>query len=212
MIPFVVPRLIASPSNLEEALTLLSLCDCLRLDHQWPASPSRTPASVWLGHADSKLFVLAYLPDAEIWSTASEHNQKMWELGDVFEAFLQAEGHVEYVEMHVTPSNYRLQLRFPDREGVSRVRAREAFEEFVLPEGTFSSETAIRPEDWVVFASIPSSVIFAAKKDLSGKKCKFSFCRFDYDAGGGEPVHSSTSDYKELDFHRIEEWGMLQFE
>lgn len=212
MSAFQVLKLLASPRNLEEALGVLPGPSFLTLNHQWPAEPVRKPATVWLGHADSKLFVLAYLPDAQIWSTASGHNQKMWELGDVFEMFLQAEGHVEYVEMHVTPSNYRLQLRFPDRDGVARVRAGEVFEEFVLPEGSFSSETAIRTEDWVVFAEIPSSVIFGAKKDLSGKKCKFSFCRFDYDADGSEPVHSSTSDYKELDFHQIEEWRTLVFE
>ena len=212
MSAFQVLRLLSAPANLEEALGVLPGPSFLSLSHQWPSESARTSATAWLGHADSKLFVLAYLPDAQIWSTASGHNQKMWELGDVFEMFFQAEGHAEYVEMHVTPSNYRLQLRFPDRNSVVRVRAGEAFEEFLLPDGSFLSETAIRPEDWVVFASIPSSMLFGAKRDLSGRKCRFSFCRFDFDANSEEPVHSSTSDYKELDFHRIEEWGTLVFE
>jgi hypothetical protein len=203
-VTFQVRRLVAPPSNLEEALTLMSPCDCLSLRHSWPGAHG-LPANVWLGHTAGQLFILAYIPDEAIWSTASGHNQRLWELGDTFEMFFQTEGRQEYYEFHVAPSNFRLQLRFPSPEEFAAKRE-DAFEEFLLPEDSFTSETAIRERDWVVFSAIPTKLVGKSKT------WRFSFCRYDYASEDEEPNLSSTSDYRELDFHRIEDWGTLKFE
>ncbi len=90
--------------------------DGCELCQVWPAKPEAdfASATVRTGWREDSLLVFAELPDADIFSRATGHNQRMWELGDVLEIFLSPENSVSYVEFHVTPTNYRLQLRFPD--------------------------------------------------------------------------------------------------
>jgi hypothetical protein len=40
---------------------------------------------------------------------------------------------------------------------------------------------------------------------------RIRFSRYDYTRGMGEPVLSSTSPHRRLDFHRQHEWGTLDF-
>ena len=53
----------------------------------------------WTPHA---LLVHAKLADEQIYTSSDADNQHMWELGDVFEVFLQVEGHEDYFELHIT--------------------------------------------------------------------------------------------------------------
>ena len=68
-------------------------------------------AEIRVGWTPSRLIVLAKIPDRDIFTQATGPNQKMWELGDVFEMFLKPEDRTDYVELHVTPPNFRLQYQ-----------------------------------------------------------------------------------------------------
>src|ERR1051326_2605619 len=54
--------------------------------------PEFAGAIVRTGWRDDSLFVLAELTDGDIFTRATGHNQRFWELGDTFEMFLQAAG------------------------------------------------------------------------------------------------------------------------
>lgn len=176
--------------------------------------PDFTPATVRVGWRGHSLLVFAELADADIFSRATAPNQRMWELGDVLEIFLAPENSASYAEFHVTPNNFRLQLRFPDTATLRRAQAENRFDHLLLPDGVFHSRAWAQPENnkWYAFAEIPAAVVGGADQPLAGKKWRFSFSRYDYIRGRRQPIFSSTSPHTQPDFHRREEWGTLIFD
>ena len=106
------------------------------MQQAWLAGPEPdfTPAVVRAGWRGNSLLVFAELEDADIFTRATAHNQRMWELGDVLEIFLSAENSAGYVEFHVTPNNLRLQLRFPNPAAVRRGRKKSGLRMRKFPE------------------------------------------------------------------------------
>lgn len=170
-------------------------------------------AIVRAGWRENSLLILAELEDADIFTRATAHNQRMWELGDTLEIFLQLVDSPAYVEFHVTPNNLRLQLRFPDPAAQRRAQAANSLDELILPDGTFRSHTWTQPENsrWFVFAEIPARSVCGAPTPLPGCSWRFSFSRYDYRRDRPEPVISSSSPHAQPNFHRREEWGVLIF-
>jgi len=165
--------------------------------------------TVCTGWRDNDLFVFAELDDADIFTAATGPNQRMWELGDTFEIFLRAEPQVPYIELHVTPPNHRLQLRFASAQAFRS----KGFEHHLVGGDVFSSWTWIRPDyqHWCLLAQIPSTVVSDVPTSLKGQQWRFSFSRYDYTRGQKKPVLSSTSPHPVFDFHRQEDWGKLAF-
>jgi len=186
--------------------------DC-GLRQAWRAAPEPdfTPATVRTGWRGHSLLVFAELADADIFSRATAPNQRMWELGDALEIFLAPENSASYAEFHVTPNNFRLQLRFPDTATLRQAQAENRFEHLLLPDGGFHSRAWTQPENqkWFVFADIPAAVAGGAESPLAGTRWRFSFSRYDCIRGRRQPIFSSTSPHTQPDFHRREEWGIL---
>jgi hypothetical protein len=172
------------------------------------------PAPVRVGTRGESLAVFAELEDADIFSRATAHNQRMWELGDVLEVFLSPENAAHYVEFHVTPNNLRLQLRFPDTATLRRAQAENKFDHLLLPDGVFRSRVWSQPESkrWFALMEIPVGVVCGDEPSpVAGTRWKFSFSRYDCTRGRSEPIYSSTSPHAKLDYHRREEWGTMTF-
>lgn len=201
--------------NLDEVLAAFAAAESCTMGQSWrpQTAPDFRPAIVRAGWRETSLLVLAELEDVDIFTRATSNNQRMWELGDTLEIFLQPEDWPGYVEFHVTPNNLRLQVRFPDPAARRRAQAANSFEELVLPEGTFHSHTWMQPENsrWFVLATIPASSVSGAGVPLAGCRWRFSFSRYDYRRDRPEPVISSSSPHAQPDFHRREEWGVLLF-
>lgn len=201
--------------KLEAVRSAFAPTEQCRLAQAWQATPDAefTPGVVHVGWRGQSLQVFAGLDDADIFSKATGPNQRMWELGDVFEIFLSPENAEGYVELHVTPDNWRLQLRYPDATTVQTARAANQFEHLHLPDGTFISRVWKQPEScrWFVHAEIPASIVCGGGPSLPETRWRFSFSRYDYLRGRSEPMISSTSPHARPDFHRREEWGVLHF-
>ncbi|HEX4349031.1 MAG TPA: hypothetical protein VH251_01525 [Verrucomicrobiae bacterium] len=171
------------------------------------------PATVRAGWRGNSLRVFAELEDADIFTSATAHNQRMWELGDVLEIFLHPAGSSDYVELHVTPNNQRLQLSFPDAATMRRAQAENFFDDLILSDGVFHSHAWTQPEKgkWYVHAEIPAALVCGDNWLPAEGEWRFSFSRYDYTHGRQDPVISSTSPHARPDFHRREEWGTLFF-
>jgi hypothetical protein len=185
----------------------------LPMQQAWRATPEPAfaPAVVRVRWRDDALWVFAELHDADIFSDATDHNQRFWELGDSFEMFLQPVGQAAYVEFQVTPANLQLQLRFPDVGWRSRVSPEDAFSQALMSPGRFQSRIWVdtAAEQWTVLATIPAVSVSGRATLAVGEEWRFSFSRYDYTRSVVAPVISSTSAHAQPGFHRLEEWGQL---
>jgi hypothetical protein len=176
--------------------------------------PAFAPAVVRTGWRDQSLLVFAELTDTDIFTTATDDNQRFWELGDTFEMFLRPVEQESYVEFHVAPSNLRLQLRFPDAGWIARAAKADVFSLAVMPLNQFQSRTWVHADahQWCALAVIPAASVCAQPGPLAGAEWRFSCSRYDHTRGRETPVLSSTSPHAAPSFHRQQEWGVLRFQ
>jgi hypothetical protein len=170
-------------------------------------------AEVFIGWRDEALLVFAEMTDADIFTRARKPNQKMWELGDVFEMFLSVAGEPTYFEFHVTPNNQWLQLRFADSSVVDKLRKTGDMTPCVIRKKVFRSEVWRRPKEkkWFVYAEIPAKIICETKDARKRGTWNFSFSRYDYTRRPKLRVISSTSPHMKPNFHARKEWGKMKF-
>ncbi len=173
------------------------------------AQPELRPAVVHLSWTPTELIVEARLTDDEIFSAATQDNERLWELGDVLEIFAMVEGRREYVELHVAPNGRRMHLRIPGVGGRATPDAEPMpFEQmFVNPVG-FGGEATVEPDGWRVRARIPAEV-FGLATFAEGQRFRVSFCRYDA-SSHSEPVLSTSSPHPVVAFHRPDEWTRIQ--
>jgi hypothetical protein len=179
------------------------------------------PGTVRTGWRDDALLVFAELSDADVFTRATRHNERFWELGDTFEIFLQPEPGREYVEFHVTPNNLRLQLRFATPPSPRPGASGDPFEVSLIRADAFRSRTWVNADarEWCVLAEIPAGAVVLPPAGSSGPTAaplagaiwRFSFSRYDCTRGREQPVISSSSPHAEPQFHRPHEWGELRF-
>jgi hypothetical protein len=203
------------PADLEVVRHSFRAATPHRLQQTWLSQPQIhfAPATVRTGWRNDSLLVFAELSDVDIFNAAATHNERTWELGDTFEIFLKPSRQDAYVELHVTPNNHRLQLRYASAGVAARVRRTGSFDEALLPHEAFYSLTWIddRQGRWSVYAEIPSLMVCDSKNCLENAQWRFSFGRYDYTRGNREPVISSSSPHTKPDFHRPDEWGAMTF-
>jgi len=170
-----------------------------------------SPGDVRLGWQEHSLLVFADLSDLDIFNKATGPDQRLWELGDVFEMFFKSIETERYVEFQVTPHNQRLQLRYPNRNAAQVARSMRSLDEFLVPDETFHSMTWIETGRWQVFAQIPAPMVCGSNEPIEDMQWHFSFGRYDHTRGVKNPVISSTSLHSQPDFHRQQEWNTLAF-
>ncbi len=175
--------------------------------------PAFAPSAVRTGWRDRSVFVFAELADADIFTDATDHNQRLCEIGDAFEMFFCPDGQEAYAEFHVAPNNLQLQLHFPDWGWRGRVSKDDAVLKALMPRHSFQSRTWIDAGAhlWSVVAEIPVAAVCGHARPLAGDAWRFSFCRYDHTRGGASPVISSTSPHPVPAFHRPQEWGLIRF-
>jgi hypothetical protein len=198
-IPF-LPALRPVPAELPALLEIFSQIPALTLRQSWlPApEPGFLPASARTAHNGTHLIVLAELPDDDIFTLSTGPNQKTWELGDVFEIFLQPAGAEHYFELHTTPANTRTQFRL----------AKPGATLEPLPDGTFASCVWKSETRWHTLVETPLTLLGTT----APTEVRLSFSRYDAFRTGRPPILSSTSPHPVPKFHRPAEWLPLRIE
>ncbi|MEO6909194.1 MAG: hypothetical protein ABI210_15015 [Abditibacteriaceae bacterium] len=147
--------------------------------------------------------------DVDIYNSATQLNQETFLLGDVFEIFLRPTSQQAYYELHVTPNNQQLQLRWPNAHTVLERKKLSTY--FVS--GMLQSYTHVQNDRhrWHVLAAVPAAI--AESKTIKIEDTwSFSFCRYDYTHRIENPVLSSCSPYDAPpNFHCQQKWGKLTF-
>jgi len=194
--------------SLEEAL---EDAEPVLLTHTWPACPPPAKTTVRIAWNVGELGIRGDLEDESVTTKATGDSQHLWELGDVFEIFLEAEGAGYYSELHVSPDNHRMHLhiRTGDYEAM-KANILTPSDLMIRPPG-FQSRTAATPSGWTVDVRIPAELIDPAGILTPASRWKASFCRYDAWTDGRPPVLSSTSPHEEPHFHRRQDWRPLCF-
>lgn len=171
------------------------------LGQPWNESPDPAlrETRVAVTFRDGALHVVAELDDEDVFNDATAHNQRTWETGDAFEIFARRDDEERYVEVHVTPDNIRLHLRFDDYGHTARIQ--DIAEVAADPELIESSATRTAT-GWRATARVP---LDAAPGDL----LRLSFCRYDA-TRGRDPVLSTSSPHPVVAFHRPQEWTLCR--
>lgn len=198
-------------ASLPEAREAFADAQPLSMSQAWRESPEPgfRPATVRVGWQHERLLIFAQLTDDDIWTAATGHGQRFWELGDTFEIFLAAAGVTQYIECHVTPLNQRLQLRFP-LDGPAALGP-DPFVNALVPGDDFDSRVWLADDGrgWIALAAIPGTFAGLPQGPLAGSTWRYSFSRYDASSGTATPVISSTSPHPVPSFHRQQEWGTL---
>ena len=168
------------------------------LRQAWRAAPEAglLATRVAVTFRGGALHVQAELDDDDVFNTATAHNQRTWELGDVFEIFARRADEPGYVEAHVTPDNIKLHLRFVDHEQHRRIAG---IDEVACDPAAIESTATRTATGWRATAVVP---LGAGPGDL----IFVSFCRYDATRGQAKPVLSSSSPHPVLAFHRPDQW------
>ncbi|MDX2079845.1 MAG: hypothetical protein SFU53_03605 [Terrimicrobiaceae bacterium] len=190
----------------------LRIAEPIRMGQGWRDEEDEglRAGTVRLAWEPGALWVMAELVDDEIWSTATADSQRLWEMGDVFEMFLQVEGRDDYVEMHVAPHGFRMHLRLDTEMFRAMANEEREFDGALVRPPAFEAKTLVLDGQWVVEARVPASEVHPNGRISPGDRWLASFCRYDARAEGSA-VLSSTSPHRICGFHRRAEWRSICF-
>jgi hypothetical protein len=185
----------------------------------WLSVPEQKlrPASVAVAHHGNELIVYAELIDDDIFNPVKTNGLDAFTRGDVIEIFLRAENEDNYIEHHITPDNYILQLRWPSVTVVNKLVEESNAGKHVDYLSLYAShipirnQTLVQPELrlWRALAVIPLELLTSHPKEIIPREWSFSFSRYDYTHGQKQPILSSTSALKAPNFHELASWGRL---
>jgi len=176
---------------------------------EWSGFSGGTVRIVWCPEA---LLVRADLLDGDVFTRATGDSQYFWELGDVFEIFLEAEGAGYYTEMHVAPGNHRMHMRIRPEDYLAMKAGSLTPADLMVRPPEFESRCELVPDGWSVEAVIPSGAVQPGARISRDSIWRASFSRYDAGSDGRDPVLSSTSFHrKKINFHAREDWRILCF-
>ncbi len=158
------------------------------------------------------LLVRADLRDEEVFTRATGDSQYFWEMGDVFEIFLEADGAGYYTEMHVAPGNHRMHMRIRPEDYLSMKEGVLTPADLMVRPPGFESRCEVLSGGWVVEAVIPVEAVQPGGRLPGDSGWRASFCRYDAWSDGRTPVLSSTSRHRgKINFHDRADWRTLCF-
>jgi hypothetical protein len=199
-------------SDWEAIIAAFHHAPSLTMSQAWREKPEENlrPGCVKLGWQKGSLLVFARLTDDRVFTTATKDNDLLWKMGDVFEMFLRDSSRPEYLELHIAPNGRRLQLRFPDSQAIGRLRdGNSELKDYMVEESLFDFSARKTLHGWEVFAEVPLVSLGSTGDIVQGASVTASFSRYDYIDEKTPPVLSSTSEHKELNYHRQHEWKQL---
>ena len=212
---------------------LLEPAETLHLDQNWLSESHRSFAAGWskVGWNDEHLVCFANFTDHDVFNDEDRFNAPAYVVGDVFEIFVKREGCPQYLEIHVSPRNQVLQLRWPrpiyeifaprprrrfrrERDPEKRkARQAEPLAPYLIDNPRIATAARHLADEhaWQAVAFIPFPLIDDQPVG-SGTRYRYSASRYDYTRGHHGPVISSSSPHVEANFHLASDWRALQLD
>lgn len=209
-------RLKEGPVDLaDECPSPYDICEPLPFRQWWKGEEAR-PAEggvARVGYDAHHLRFHVLMTDSDIFSRAERDNDKLWELGDVVEFFMKpGGGRDDYWEVHVSPNDFLMDLRFPSRD---KFKSGEiSWDEVIAPScgGVKNVLVSADENHWAVEFRMPWTAFGLANAPETKDVWSFAVCRYNYSTATDAPELSSTVKFLECHFHRIEDYAKLRFE
>jgi hypothetical protein len=164
-----------------------------------------------LNWTSDALNVEAVLTDDEVYTLSNADNQHMWELGDVFEVFIQVEGRTDYVELHITPAGTRFHAHKPNVTGTDPITGEwQPIEHWLVTPIGFSAQSNRIENGWHATLQIPPTVL-GLQTFEAGTELRIGFARYD-GAPDQEPALSASAPHRIVSFHIPEDWHRVILE
>jgi hypothetical protein len=187
-------------------------CPALALRQHWNGTDAlpQEAGVARIGATTMGLSVHIRYEDADIFSTATANQQRMWQLGDVVEVFVKPGlERSDYWEVHVTPNDFLMDLSIPSRAGFQS--GEHSWADIISPESGTVFQTLVADGAWVAELTIPWSAFGVTGIPDKGTTWQFAVCRYNYNGGLEDPELSSTAPLSERNFHRYEDYSDLTF-
>ncbi len=223
-------------------LTRLEPAQTLPLTQYWLSKHQERFAEGYskVAWSNEHLVCFAHFADCDIFNEEQEFNAPGYIAGDVFEIFVKREGEPAYLEIHVSPHNQVLQLRWPRpiaeifpprarrfrrrghrRDGIRRRRRRDpeqrrkdnedVLKPYMIDQPRIATAARLLPDE-----NAWQAVAFVPFDLISdhtpepGDAYRYSASRYDWTRGKRRPILSSSSPHEELNFHRSGDWRILR--
>jgi len=187
-----------------------------KFDQSWREKRERQfrGGKVRIGWRGDRLLYFADLSDRDVGTKAVKRNDRLWELGDVLEVFAGVRSRPAYIEYHTAPNGLVLQLFFPDARAPQKTGGPEGLGPFLKKDDSAVAAVRRTRTGWQVYGEIPAASVWGCKPStatLEGQVWDLNFGRYDYPAGDGQPILSSTSPLTMAAYHRRHEWRQVRF-
>lgn len=100
----------------------------------------------------------------------------MWQLGDVAEVFIKPSTGDMYWEIHVTPNDFLMDIRIPNREDF--MSGKIGWEEVIASSSGASKTVEVNEAGWTVELKIPFSAFELTNPPGPGEQWRFAVCRY----------------------------------
>ena len=164
---------------------------------------------------DDGLYFFAEMDDADLYADVVEPDGMAW-LNDVFELFFKpSDERLGYYEFQVNAANTPLDMYLPSRGagGYGRFAREREFHlrSAVALRGTLG-DWSDADDGWSVEGFLPwDDFAPSGGKPAAGAQWRFALCRYDYSVAFESPELSSSAPLTKPDFHRYEDYGLLEF-
>ena len=177
------------------------------LGQAWLAKEQQlhTEGLVQLFCREDALEVRATLTDRDVYTLSGNDNQPMWELGDVFEMFIQIAGNEDYFELHITPNDTRFHAHKPNVPGTDPSTGEwQPIEHWLIDPIGFVASSTTKADGWNAMIEVPPALL-GLESFAPGTQLRVSFARYD---GGPdrEPTLTASAPHRTPSFHQPADW------
>ena len=144
------------------------------------------------------------MQNREVMTGATEDNQRLWELGDVLEFFIQIAGHDDYYEFQLAPNGRTLKLHMPNDKIFRTIPFEKRFCQVPL-----KVRNVISARRGLVFSEI-AVPLAGLEGGAEAKRIRCFVGRYDY-TGGVREIAASVP-MPDGGFHNTAAWPEFEFE
>ena len=180
----------------------------LELCQSWSNSMPQDAGTAYVGHSKEGLRFYTHFEDSFQFTTATENNQRLFELGSVVEFFIVPEHSNTYWEIHLSPNNLIMDIKIPDN---AKLLAHELNWDDLICHSSQATYTVVcNEESWATEITIPWKT-FERAGIPTGEMWRFAVCRYNYRGDLEHLEYSATAPFTKLSYHQLPQYHQLQF-